>query len=146
MSFLQTALAEGMTYAQGKLLQSFLVQRDVAAGERIFHTGEPGNSLLVATESVVDILLPLENGRARRIASFAPGVVFGEMALLDNKPRSADAVAKSAGAVWELTRDQLSRIEQAHPDIARCIQYNLSRSLAERLRLTTAELRLATER
>jgi sulfate permease, SulP family len=145
MSFLQTALAEGMTYAQGKLLQSFLVQRDVAAGEAIFRTGEPGNSLLVATESVVDILLPLENGRARRIASFAPGVVFGEMALLDSKPRSADAVAKSAGAVWELTRDQLSLIEQTHPDIARCIQYNLSRSLAERLRLTTTELRLATE-
>lgn len=50
-----------------------------------------------------------------------------------------------AHVVWELTRGQLSVIAQAHPQIARCIQYNLSRSLAERLRLTTTELRLATE-
>ena len=145
LSLLQTALAEGMTYAQGKLLQTYLVQRSCDAGERIFRTGETGSSLFVAADSVVDILLPMDSGRSRRVASFAPGVVFGEMALLDNKPRSADAVTKSAGIVWELTRDQLSTIEQAHPEIARCIQYNLSRSLAERLRLTTTELRLATE-
>ena len=50
-----------------------------------------------------------------------------------------------AGTVWELTRDSLSVIEQHHPDIARCIHLNLSRSLAERLRLTTLELRIATQ-
>ncbi len=145
LSFLQTALAEGMTDAQGKQLQAYLQQRECGVGERIFRTGETGSSLFVAADSVVDILLPMDSGRSRRVASFAPGVVFGEMALLDNKPRSADAVAKSAGTVWELTREQLSRIEREHPEIARCIQYNLSRSLAERLRLTTTELRLATE-
>jgi SulP family sulfate permease len=145
LSFLQTALAQGMTYAQGELLQSYLLRRACSAGERIFLTGETGSSLFVATDSVVDILLPMDSGRSRRVASFAPGVVFGEMALLDNKPRSADAVAKRAGIVWELTRDQLSKIEQEHPEIARSIQYSLSRSLAERLRLTTAELRIATE-
>ncbi len=134
-----------MTDAQGKQLQAYLQQRECGVGERIFRTGETGSSLFVAADSVVDILLPMDSGRSRRVASFAPGVVFGEMALLDNKPRSADAVAKSTGTVWELTREQLSRIEREHPEIARCIQYNLSRSLAERLRLTTTELRLATE-
>lgn len=145
LSFLQTALAAGMTPAQGQQLQRYLQQRECGVGERIFRTGETGSSLFVAADSVVDILLPMGGGRSRRVASFAPGVVFGEMALLDNQPRSADAVAKSAGTVWELTREQLSRIEREHPQIARCIQYNLSRSLAERLRLTTTELRLATE-
>jgi len=70
---------------------------------------------------------------------------MGLQAAIAPAPRSADAVTKSAGTVWELTRDQLSKIQQEHPEIARCIQYHLSRSLAEGLRLTTTELRFATE-
>jgi CRP-like cAMP-binding protein len=45
----------------------------------------------------------------------------------------------------ELTRDSLAEIEIKHPDIARRLLLNLSRSLAERLRTTTVELRLAAE-
>lgn len=146
VSFQQTALADGLTPEQGKLLQSHLTRRTCKSGEVIFRSGEAGSSLFVATGSVVDILLPLDNGKTRRVASFAPGVVFGEMALLDGKPRSADAIIKGDGTVWELTRDNLARIEQHHPDIARCIHLHLSRSLAERLRQTTLELRLATQK
>ena len=144
LSILQTTLAEGMDEVQGRLLQTYLQRRTCTAGELIFRIGESGDSLFVMTDSVVDIVLPLGGGRSKRIASFAPGVVFGEMALLDNKPRSANAIVKSAGVAWELTRDKLAQIESDHPEIARHIQLNLSRSLAERLRLTTMELRAAT--
>ena len=67
------------------------------------------------------------------------------MALLEGKPRSANAVVKGPSTVWELTRDSLAEIEIKHPDIARRLLLNLSRSLAERLRTTTVELRLAAE-
>lgn len=146
LSFLQTSLADGMTYQQGKLLQSHLTRRSCESGEVVFRRGDSGSSLFVTTGSVVDILLPLENGKSRRVASFAPGVVFGEMALLDGQPRSADAIINGAGTVWELTRDSLSEIEQHHPAIAHCIHLSLSRSLAERLRLTTLELRIAAQK
>lgn len=145
LSLLQTALAQGLSEAQCVLLQSYLQLRQCAAGEPVFRSGEAGNSLFVSTDCVVDIMLPQGNGRSKRIASFAPGVVFGEMALLDNMPRSADAVAKSAGTAWELTRETLSEIERQHPEIASRILLNLSRSLAERLRLTTMQLGVATE-
>jgi CRP-like cAMP-binding protein len=67
------------------------------------------------------------------------------MALLEGKPRSADAIVQGPSTVWELSRDRLAEIEFKHPEIARRVLLNLSRSLAERLRATTAELRLAAE-
>ncbi|MCB2002241.1 MAG: SulP family inorganic anion transporter [Burkholderiaceae bacterium] len=140
-----TTLAQGMSAQECRLLLTYLRHRVFAAGDRVFRHGEPGNSLFVTTDCVVDILVPLHNDEPMRVASLAPGVVFGEMALLDNHPRSADAMVKNTGSVWELTRERLTAIEQAHPHIARRIQVNLSLGLAARLRQSTLELREATE-
>ena len=73
----------------------------------------------------------------------ASGALWNEIgAILGH---SADAVVQGASTVWELTRQSMTEIEFEHPEIARCILHNLSLSLAERLRLTTVQLRLAAE-
>jgi SulP family sulfate permease len=141
----QTGLAAGLSAFQINVLEGYLTKRLFACAGSVFRNGDAGESLFVATGSVVDILLTLQSGRHKRVASFAPGVVFGEMALLEGKPRSADAVVQGASTVWELSREALAEIELRHPEIARRILFNLSRSLAERLRVTTVELRLAAE-
>lgn len=141
----QTTLAQGLTPSETSLLEAFLDKHLFDSPGKVFALGESGESLFVATGSVVDIVLPLENGKQKRVASFAPGVVFGEMALLEGKPRSADAIVQGPSTVWELSRDRLAEIEYKHPEIARRVLLNLSRSLAERLRATTVELRMAAE-
>ena len=141
----QTGLASGLTESQSNVLESYLSKRLFESAGSVFRNGDVGESLFVATGSVVDILLTLQSGKQKRVASFAPGVVFGEMALLEGKPRSADAVVQGPSTVWELTRDSLAEIEFKHPEIARRVLLNLSRSLAERLRMTTAELQLSAE-
>lgn len=141
----QTVLAKGLTESQTNVLEGYLSRHLFESAGMVFKGGDAGDSLFVATGSVVDIFLPLQTGKQKRVASFAPGVVFGEMALLEGKPRSADAVVQGPSTVWELTRDSLAEIELKHPEIARRLLLNLSRSLAERLRITTAELRLAVE-
>lgn len=141
----QTGLAAGLSEAQSQALEGYLTKRMFESAGMVFRNGDEGASLFVATGSVVDIFLPLQHGRQKRVASFAPGVVFGEMALLEGKPRSADAVVQGPSTVWELTRDSLAEIEIRHPEIARRILLNISCSLAERLRMTTVELRLAVE-
>ena len=145
LSLPDTTLAQGLSAEEGRLLLTYLRHRVFSAGDLVFGHGEAGNSLFVATDCVVDILVPLHNGQSMRVASLAPGVIFGEMALLDNKPRSADAMVKNTGSIWELTRERLTDIEQEHPQIARRIQINLSLGLAARLRQSTLELREATE-
>jgi SulP family sulfate permease len=141
----QTVLAKGLDSLQISQLESYLSIHLYDSADVIFRKDEAGDSLFVATGSIVDILLPLNNGKQKRVASFAPGVVFGEMALLEGKPRSADAVLQGASAVWELSRERLEKMEAHHPEIAHRILLNLSCSLAERLRMTTTALRLAVE-
>ena len=140
-----TTLAQGLDEAQVRLLEGYLERRIFNASGHVFQVGDPGESLFVASEGVVDIRVPLSNGRHRRVASFAPGTIFGEMALLEAKPRSADAVVQGASTVWELSRERLAEIEAEHPELASRLLLNLGRSLAQRLRMTTAELRLAVE-
>jgi len=145
VSLAQTMLADGLSEAQARLLEDYLDQRVFPSADHVFRVGESGESLFVASEGVVDILLPLKHGRRRRIASFSPGTIFGELALLEAKPRSADAVVQGACTIWELKRERLAEIQAKHPELAGRLLLNLSRSLAHRVRSTTAELRLAME-
>jgi anti-anti-sigma factor len=140
-----TTLAAGLTTEQCAQLLPYLRHHVYESGDMVFRFGEAGSSLFVTTDCVIDILVPLPSGQSMRVASLAPGVFFGEMALLDNHPRSADAMVKNTGSVWELTRERLTAIEHDHPQIARRIQLNLSLGLAARLRQSTRELRQATE-
>ncbi|SDI16504.1 SLC26A/SulP transporter family protein [Propionivibrio dicarboxylicus] len=141
----ETALTAGLTPMQVDILSGYMNRRVLASEGRVFGQGDAGESVFVATDSVVDILIPLNDGRQKRVASFAPGIVFGEMALLEGKPRSADAVVKGPSAVLELARYRLDEIMQAHPEIACQVLHNLSVILAGRLRLTTQALRLQAE-
>lgn len=145
VSLSETALTTGLTSSQVSILSGYMHQHVMESEGRVFGQGDTGESVYVATDSVVDILIPLSGGRHKRVASFAPGIVFGEMALLEGKPRSADAVVKGKGTVLELARHQLDEIMRTHPDIACQLLHNLSVILAGRLRMTTQELRLQAE-
>lgn len=140
-----TVLARGLSSREITFLQSYL-----SAGHRdragyLFRLGEQGDSLLVAVNRSVEILLPLPDGRQRRIASVAPGVAFGEMAVLDAQPRSADAWVDGPVDYWALSRSGLEALGAAHPSIAFRLLANLGLELSGRLRATTRELRMANQ-
>lgn len=64
--------------------------KDFAAGETIFSTGEEGRNMYVVAEGEVDIWL------GQVVAeTVKPGGIFGEMALIDQHVRSADAIART---------------------------------------------------
>jgi SulP family sulfate permease len=78
-----------------------------------------------------------------RLASLAPGCCVGEMGLLDNRPRSADVVADEEVQAYLLTKESFDAIMREHPHIGQAILSNIARQLAQRLRHTSEDLRLA---
>ena len=64
-----------------------------AAGEVIFRQGYPGDNAYIIQEGYVEIYEELPDGGERRIAVLKEGEMFGELAVLDDAPRSASARA-----------------------------------------------------
>jgi CRP-like cAMP-binding protein len=86
---------------------------DYSKGTYIFHQGDPAASMYVILEGEVDILL---NNRV--IATFKPGHIFGEMALIDEGPRSAGAFAKTDCKVVPIDKDSFLYLVQHTPYFA----------------------------
>ena len=89
----------------------------------------------------VTISMALTNGNTIRLATLIPGVMFGEMALLESLPRSADAIATSPIVVYEMDRAAFQRVLTDHPRLAAKLMTNMARAIAARLRATSDHLR-----
>jgi len=135
-----TALAAGLDSEQLRRVQASLEPRDLAAGEILFREGDPGDRLYVLTRGTITILTG-QARRAQRIGTFEPGVIFGEMAMLDGAARSATAVADQPACVHSLSTSALEQLRADDPALASRLLINVGRHLSNRLRFTTDALR-----
>lgn len=134
----------GLNQDELRRLISVMQPRSLASGAALFRQGEAGDSLFVVCSGTISIRLPGTQGESgKRVAAFGPGVVVGEMALLEGKPRSADALADSDSELLELSRGDFDRLAQDTPALAQHLLRNLACLLAERLRQTTQDLQQA---
>ena len=85
-----------------------------AAGDTIFRAGDPGDAMFVVTEGEIDILV---HGKLLETVK-APGGIIGEMALIDTKPRSATALAKTPGKMVRVDQQRFLFLVQNTPFFA----------------------------
>lgn len=135
----ETQLGRGLGRHDLAILNEALEEIRATRGDALFLSGDDADGLFVVLAGSVSVYLSGEHGR-KRVASLAPGVVFGEMGLLDGLPRSADVYADEDTIVLKLARKTFERIRQAHPELAATILFNLSVEMATRLRYTNLEL------
>jgi SulP family sulfate permease len=121
--------------------EAVLERRTLAAGERVFATGDTGDELFLIRRGAVRIVLALAGGQTRHLATFRRGAFFGEMAFLDHEPRSADAVAERETDLFVLSRARFEVFAEAHRLLARNLLEGVARALAHRLRHTNTEVR-----
>jgi len=91
---------------------------------------DPGDALFVVAAGQVKVVLIGEDGREVILAVLGPGDFFGELALIDDEPRSAHVIAMEDARLLVLRRDDFHRELEAHPRIA----LGLLRALSRRLR------------
>jgi CRP-like cAMP-binding protein len=84
-------------------------------GEVLFHQGDPGDSLFIVSTGTVKIVLPSEEGDEAILTTIGPGAFFGELALLDDAPRSATAVAMEPTETFVLRRDAFRALIDGSP-------------------------------
>ncbi|MDX2091697.1 MAG: cyclic nucleotide-binding domain-containing protein [Kofleriaceae bacterium] len=106
-------------------------------GDRVIREGERGDTVFVLTDGVAEVL---RGGSELPVAVLGPGDSFGELAFLTGEPRSASVVARTSCEMLVLSGGFLNRFIEKHPESASKALLNLSRSLAERLAATTAQV------
>ena len=99
-------------------LAEFIDEQRLAAGDTLFKTGEPGESLYIVRSGEVELFIKDTAGQKILLTIAGPGEVFGELALLDRGPRSATALALTEVELLELDRDDLLLLFQKSPAAA----------------------------
>jgi CRP/FNR family cyclic AMP-dependent transcriptional regulator len=116
-------------------LTAGLRRRRYARGQVIFTQGDPGANLCIVEEGRVRIVVSSDDGKELVLRLLGPGDFFGELALLDGEPRSADAVAQENCQLLLLQREDFLKFVEARPRVATALLAALSR----KLRLTTRQ-------
>jgi ATP-binding cassette subfamily B protein len=99
-----------------RLANSFRAQQ-ITAGTRLVHEGEAGHTFWLIARGLVEIFRVAADGE-HSIATLSDGDHFGEIALLDDRPRSASVRALTECVLLALTRKQFQDLLLEHPDMA----------------------------
>lgn len=116
-------------------------KRKLSKDEILFSKGDEGDSLFVINSGWVKVVAKDTQGSDIVLNQVGDGEIIGEMALLDNEPRSAGVVALEETTVLELKRDDFMEILKQQPDLA----LSVIRNFSSRMRYNTSYIEKITE-
>ena len=117
-------------------LAGIVRRRTFRSGEVIFHRDDPGQVLYIIKEGKVKICLISPDGQEISLVVFGKGEYFGELALLDGLPRSADAIALEKVECYTLQRSDFHKAIMKNPKIS----IQVLEILSQRLRRTDQQV------
>ncbi len=122
------------------IVTHILYDRSYEAGEDIFLQDQPGAAMFIITSGRVRILIDRDNNTTAELAELREGDFFGEIALLDNSPRSATARAATKTELLAIFRADLDKLIHNEPFIAARIMKQLAIIIGIRLKETNKQL------
>lgn len=114
----------------GKLLKSF----DSKKGDRIVTMGESGDSLFIVKSGEAIVTRDDGEGKDETLAMLGEGDHFGEIALIDMQPRSADVSAMVDSKLLEIKRKDLEDLFSHDSSLAAKVYHSFALTLCRRLR------------
>ncbi len=130
-------LLSSLTPEQRSELAQHFQPRKVPAGEAIFWVGETGDEFFVIRKGHVSIIVPDHGGKEIVLAELSPGMIFGEISLLDSGPRTATSRARTDCELLVLERSAFETFIQRYPSFA----LHMMQVLGARQRQTVEKLR-----
>lgn len=117
-------------------LSSYAIPRSVKRGALIFARGDAGSSLFAIRSGTVKISTPSADGKGAVFNLVSDGAIFGEVAVLDGLPRSADATALTDCEFMVIERRDFTALIRERAEFA----IKLIEVLCRRLRHTTQQV------
>jgi len=124
-------------------------QIQVAKGDMMFARGDPGTHMYLVAGGLIRLAIATDEGRELSFQIVGRGDLFGEIAVLDRGPRSAEAIALSRAVVWSLEAGEFHRLRADHPAISDaaiallCLRLRTVSDKLETIALHSLEVRLA---
>lgn len=117
---------------------------DVPKGEAVFHHGDPGDGLYLVLDGAIRISRNVSGMGEEALAILRPGQYFGEMSIVDDAPRSADAIAHEPSRLLRLPKDDLRDLMFVDRELAYELLWRFVRTLSSRLRESNDRLLMLT--
>jgi len=144
IQFLKTVpFFDRLSKRQLKTASDIMFERTYETNECIFEEGQPGAAMFLILDGKVAIEICRE-ASTTRLAVLEGGAFFGEMALLDDTPRSANARALERTRALALYRNDLNGLRRRHARTACQIYRSLATMIADRLRATNELVQMKT--
>lgn len=126
----QVSLFQGLDDADLDAVLPLLRERTVEKGEEVVGVEDPGRSLFLVEKGRLKVVLVGSGGREVILSILSEGDFFGEMSLLDGKPRSATVIALQESHLYALRRNDFQHYLEEKPQTL----FNVLQVLCERLR------------
>jgi uncharacterized membrane protein len=130
-------LFESLDNEAARELCALLESLDSKAGAVLFRAGDEGNAMYIIEQGKVRICVRAKDGQEVILTELERGDFFGEMVLLDGKPRSADAIVAEDTRLAVLSREHFLSFARSNPNVT----LEMLTALANRLRHTDELLR-----
>jgi sigma-B regulation protein RsbU (phosphoserine phosphatase) len=121
-------------------LATVTVTRDYPAGAFVCHEGELEHVFYIVQEGQIAITQRLPSGEEHRLGVQGPGSFFGEIALLEDRPRSASVRTLVACRLLEITEEDFKQMVRRSPEAALTVLRGVIRSLRETDQVTISQL------
>ncbi|MBI4418898.1 MAG: cyclic nucleotide-binding domain-containing protein [Ignavibacteriales bacterium] len=129
-----------LSFRELKEVATIVHKREYRVGEPVFYQGDPGLGMYIIQEGSVSIVISEPNGEQKELAVLNEGDFFGELALLDESPRSAAALCKTDCLLIGFFRPDLMELIERKPVLGIKVVMKLAEIVGERLRKTDKEL------
>jgi sulfate permease, SulP family len=134
MPLAEVGLFAGFNAPDLNAIEPYLKRASYPAGAIVFRESERGNEVLIVTKGTASAYLQLANSNIR-LATFAPGTIFGELAILDEGVRSATVIADRELVCRTLTTANFAALSTTSPSVAIRLLAAIARELSGRLRV-----------
>jgi hypothetical protein len=111
----------------------FMEPMTVRQFAQIVRQGDPDDGMFLVLEGELRVRLMI-NGKETILATLGPGECFGEIALFDQGPRSADVVANKESLLLKIGSEAFDKLRREAPELSAPILFSISKTLAARIR------------